>query len=87
MALCSFPVPRTVAGHGCIQHFGRESEPWGTDLSQVFLRTPILAQAMLKVLETLFHPSVTASVEVSYFGQCSSAFKQLFCITSFLVKI
>lgn len=56
MALCSFAVPRTVAGNGCIQHFGQESETWGTGLLQVFVGTSILAQAVLKILETLFHP-------------------------------
>lgn len=56
VALCSFAVPTAMAGNGCIQHFGRESESWGTGLLQEFLRTSILAQALLKILETLFHP-------------------------------
>lgn len=55
MALRSFAVPRTMAGDGCNQHFGLESKTLGTGLLQVFLRTSILAQAVLKILETLLH--------------------------------
>lgn len=51
-----FAVPRMMAGSGYIQHFGGESETRGTDLLQVFLRISVLAQAVLKVLETLSHP-------------------------------
>lgn len=55
MAVRSFAVPRTMAGDGCNQHFGLESKTLGTGLLQVFLRTSILAQAVLKILETLLH--------------------------------
>lgn len=42
MALCSFAVSRAMVGNGCMQHFGRESDTWGTGLLQVFLGTSVL---------------------------------------------
>lgn len=56
MALCSFAVATAMVGNGCMQHFGQGSDTWGTGLLQVFLGTSVLAQAVLKILETLFHP-------------------------------
>lgn len=61
IVLRSPAVPKAMAGNGCIQRLGPESETWGTGLLQDLLRASVLAQAVLKkILEALFQDRVTS---------------------------